>query len=405
MGEKFNVFISFGGDKGRAVAKVIETILKTLVGPTEIFLSSAIPGGTNWVEKIHEALSENNCCLLVLDSLGFKRPWVYYEAGAAAAIKNSLILPVLFDVSPEDVNHLPVASKQHIKVMSDSRFDRGQVLAVFKAVFEHATRSGFVTRSPSLHDLVEIFDLHWDGYQGKFQEAFAVTDADSDGFKVDTNRPSSVDSAAALDFLANAIKEINDTVDARLDGLEKLLVVEPERMAEQVTKFDQITATLASGFEEMRNSFAAVAEKAAVDRGFLTASYEKVISYEKDIAPTLRDWLNEAVASLETAASVKQRQLELISRESGTEGIRTTVLINDRESRYVFEKVAESLACMVTIFEECVGQNNAGDIKAMRRCVHSIYSSLVGGGGDRRDIENIFKRHLRWVVALDASCD
>ena len=153
MREKFNVFISFGGEKGRAVAKVIETMLKTLIGPTEIFLSSAISGGTNWVERIHDALSENNCCLLVLDSLGFKRPWVYYEAGAAAAIKSSLVLPVLFDISPEDVNHLPVASKQHIKVMSDSGFDRGQVLAVLKAVFEHATRSGFMPRSSSFRVL------------------------------------------------------------------------------------------------------------------------------------------------------------------------------------------------------------------------------------------------------------
>jgi len=62
-------------------------------GTIEVFVSSLIPPGKNWLKELEEALASSQLFLVLCSRVSVCSPWVLYEVGAGSG-KGVLILPV-----------------------------------------------------------------------------------------------------------------------------------------------------------------------------------------------------------------------------------------------------------------------------------------------------------------------
>lgn len=95
------VFLSWSGEKSKAVAEILKNWLQRVIQATEPWVSFDIEKGQRWSEKISQALSESSVSIICLDSDNLESNWIHFEAGAISKIPNSMVGTLLLDTSPE----------------------------------------------------------------------------------------------------------------------------------------------------------------------------------------------------------------------------------------------------------------------------------------------------------------
>ncbi len=404
--QELNIFISFGGSRGNRLAQVLQKYLKALIGPKQIFVSSdSIYGGEFWAERIQGALNSHNCCLIILDSIGVRSPWVYYEAGAAALLNNRTIIPILFDVVPDQVEKLPFSSRQQIQVMEENQFVKDKFLRIFMSIYAYANENGYSVKCRSEDDLKDTFELIWGTNEKSLKEAFEPETHDSQtGLEIDYPLPSGYHSTLTpadlntekLDDLSKAMKDISEVVQDRLNRIETSFNAKFDKLHDSSNSITELNSTLKelpNQLNKIEAKLRLVLEKSATDRGSLIALYDR------DIKPMFNEWLDSALNALEAEASTKERQYQLDNQErefAVKHSVGEGVEIDHRMA-------AQSLTRLYELIEANEGAFNAGSIKEIQLQIHKIYRVIRDASADRSEVESVFRERLKWAVAMDTS--
>ena len=99
------VFISWSGDRSRAVAELIRTWLKDVLQAVTPWMSDEdIEKGAVWFDVINTALAASGFGIICLTAEKQHAPWLLFEAGALAkGLEKSRVCPVCIDLEKTQV--------------------------------------------------------------------------------------------------------------------------------------------------------------------------------------------------------------------------------------------------------------------------------------------------------------
>jgi hypothetical protein len=99
------VFLSWSGDKSRAVALALHDWLPDVLKNVEPFVSSEdIDPGSRWQAEIAGQLEATSYGIVCVTRENQAAPWLNFEAGALAkAVESSRVIPLAVDLKPSDI--------------------------------------------------------------------------------------------------------------------------------------------------------------------------------------------------------------------------------------------------------------------------------------------------------------
>lgn len=99
------IFISWSGERSRAVAEALRTWLPDVVHFLEPWVSSEdVSKGARWAADLARQLEDTNVGLICLTPDNLLAPWILFEAGALSkALERGLVCTYLFQVKPTDL--------------------------------------------------------------------------------------------------------------------------------------------------------------------------------------------------------------------------------------------------------------------------------------------------------------
>lgn len=101
------VFISWSGERSKAVAQALRDWLPNVIQAVELWMSEAdIAKGARWGLDMARELDETRVGLICLTPENLNAPWILFEAGALSKKRfgeASYVCTYLFDVVPTDV--------------------------------------------------------------------------------------------------------------------------------------------------------------------------------------------------------------------------------------------------------------------------------------------------------------
>lgn len=117
------IFISWSGERSRAVAEILRTWLKDILQMVDPWVSSEdIRMGARWSFEVAQKLEEACFGILCLTRENLSEPWLLFEAGALAkTLDKALVCPLLIDLKPSELNGPLVQFQAARAVESDMR--------------------------------------------------------------------------------------------------------------------------------------------------------------------------------------------------------------------------------------------------------------------------------------------
>jgi hypothetical protein len=162
------VFISWSGDRSKAIAEELRDWLPTVVQSIEPFISTQdVPIGGRGLSVLASELQDCSFGILCLTEENKKEPWIHFEAGALSkVIEASRVVPLLFDLKITDLTG-PLIQFQAIAIE-----DRDGVFALIKALSEQSSPP--VTGSR----LQRLFDMFWPELEAKVSRLKVATEGE-----------------------------------------------------------------------------------------------------------------------------------------------------------------------------------------------------------------------------------
>jgi uncharacterized protein YjbI with pentapeptide repeats len=107
------VFISWSGEHGKAIAKILHVWLPAVLQAVKPFFSpDDIVKGARWAGEVSAELDSSQVGIIVVTRDSLSSPWVMFESGALSKnIGKSKVVPILVDLRPEDI-HGPLTQFQ-----------------------------------------------------------------------------------------------------------------------------------------------------------------------------------------------------------------------------------------------------------------------------------------------------
>lgn len=161
-----NVFISWSGERSKAVAEALHSWLPKIINDVKPWLSSAdIEKGARWSFDIASKLSESRVGIICLTPDNLHADWILFEAGALSkTLDNTHVCPLLVGLEPADVKG-PLAQFQGTRAVRD---DVRKLLATIN--------SALGERALASSHLNEAFDVWWPRLEQKLQSIPAQRD-------------------------------------------------------------------------------------------------------------------------------------------------------------------------------------------------------------------------------------
>lgn len=158
------VFISWSGDRSKAMAQELRDWLPTIVQSLEPFISTQdVPAGARGLNVLASQLQDCSFGILCLTQENKQGQWIHFEAGALSkVIEASRVVPLLLDLKVSDLTG-PLVQFQAIGIE-----DRDGVFALIKGLAEQS--------SPSISErsLQRLFDAFWPELEAKFSQLKAA---------------------------------------------------------------------------------------------------------------------------------------------------------------------------------------------------------------------------------------
>ena len=154
-----DVFISWSGDRSRAVAEAFHWFLpRVLSSSVDPWISThSIEKGDRGEAAIAGALKKARVGLVCLTRDSLHKDWILYEAGGLAKTGDA-VWTFLFDVVPEDVNP-PLGDFQH------TLYTKEEVRSLVESINRFAGRSG--ERQLQEDHLDSLFSAFWDQFKAR----------------------------------------------------------------------------------------------------------------------------------------------------------------------------------------------------------------------------------------------
>ncbi len=113
--KKLKVFISWAGDRSRAVAEALRDWLPEVLQFVDPFLSTEdIEKGAKWSQVLSGELEKATFSIICLTPENLGSPWLLFEAGAVAKRSGSRVCTYLVDLEYTDVKD-PLSQFQHTR--------------------------------------------------------------------------------------------------------------------------------------------------------------------------------------------------------------------------------------------------------------------------------------------------
>lgn len=115
-----DVFISWSGDKSRAIAEALRKWLKQVVNAVDPWMSlQDVNKGARWSSDVATKLAASKVGIICVPPSNLNSNWLLFEAGALSkTLENTHVGPLLVDLNPSDVSG-PLAQFQATRVAKD----------------------------------------------------------------------------------------------------------------------------------------------------------------------------------------------------------------------------------------------------------------------------------------------
>lgn len=155
------VFISWSGDRSKAVAEVLDEWLQCVLQAIDPWMSSKdIDRGSLWFTELSDQLSDTKLGIVCLTKDNKNKPWILFEAGALAkGLSSSRVCTFLIDLEPTDVGN-PLAQFNHTKN------DREGVFELLRTI-----NSSLGEKALKEKVLEKVFDTYWPQFEESFKAA------------------------------------------------------------------------------------------------------------------------------------------------------------------------------------------------------------------------------------------
>jgi hypothetical protein len=111
--EKLRIFLSWSGERSRAIAEALRDWLPNVLFATDPWLSAAdIEKGAKWNQVVSGELENSNFSIICLTGDNLGAPWLLFEAGAISKRADSRAFTYLYGIEYSDVKD-PLSQFQH----------------------------------------------------------------------------------------------------------------------------------------------------------------------------------------------------------------------------------------------------------------------------------------------------
>lgn len=157
------VFISWSGNRSRAVAELLNDWVKCVLQATRPWLSTRdIDRGALWFSEIHDQLKDTSVGIVCLTQENKTRPWILFESGALAkGLSTNRVCTFLIDLKPTDLED-PLAQFNHTLP------ERSSVWELIRTLNNCLSANALDERI-----LAQVFETYWGQFEARFASALA----------------------------------------------------------------------------------------------------------------------------------------------------------------------------------------------------------------------------------------
>ncbi len=153
-----NIFISWSGNKSKAVAELLDEWLQCVIQAVDPWMSSKdIDRGALWFSEINDQLQNTTIGIICLTQQNLNKPWILFEAGALAkGLTESRVCTFLIDVQPTDIG-TPLSQFNHTFPNKDGLWELVRTL-----------NSSLKEKALKEKILEQVFDTYWPQFEAQF---------------------------------------------------------------------------------------------------------------------------------------------------------------------------------------------------------------------------------------------
>ena len=157
------VFISWSGNRSRAVAELLNDWIKCVIQATRPWISSRdIESGALWFSEIADQLKDTAVGIVCITQENKNAPWILFEAGALTkGLSKNRVCTFLVDLQPRDLSD-PLAQFNHTSPNRDGLW--GLVRTLNNCLSENSLDERILN---------QIFSVYWEQFEFGFKEALA----------------------------------------------------------------------------------------------------------------------------------------------------------------------------------------------------------------------------------------
>ena len=163
------VFISWSGDKSRAVATALRDWLPNVIQAIDPFMSAVdIAAGSRPMSDIESSLAQAEFGIICVTADNWEKPWLNFEAGAISkrlGLEDTKVSPLLIDLKPEDID-------SPLKQFQMKKLDRDGLREVLESI-NMLCGDGALSSTA----LATTFDMWWPRLEQEIRDASEVSPA------------------------------------------------------------------------------------------------------------------------------------------------------------------------------------------------------------------------------------
>ena len=168
---RIRVFLSWSGEKSKALAGVFNDWLPDVIQAVEPFYSPDIEKGAGWIRELDSQLKDSTLGILFLTTDNVAAPWLLFEAGALSkSIEENRVCPLLFGIDKASVG-FPLAKFQM------TEFDTADVRKLLDTVNEALEREDRVSKERLDRSFARQWKVLHESVTGIMKEELAAVPA------------------------------------------------------------------------------------------------------------------------------------------------------------------------------------------------------------------------------------
>jgi hypothetical protein len=200
------VFLSWSGDRSKAVAHALQKWLAEVIHFVEPWMSTDIDKGARWSDELSSRLEQSRIGIMCLTAQSLRSPWIFFEAGALAKTKDALVCNLLVDIPASKVI-LPLGQFQHTTTSRDDMF------RLLQSINAALPSSGEKCLTPGV--LERVFTNNWPRLQADLEKIANTSYPDEA-----VTRPA----PPPLDLMSETVGSILFEAPAKSLSLEEIVV-------------------------------------------------------------------------------------------------------------------------------------------------------------------------------------